>query len=125
MEEKTPKGTVDRRTRYTKSVIKESLFGLLRKKAFDKISVTDICKLSEINRGTFYLHYEDKFALLDEVIDEALDADPPLDGSTPASMCQRPPANSDYRLLYTSPELFSRVSERVIERASVTVVPQC
>nr|WP_241962772.1 TetR family transcriptional regulator [Staphylococcus shinii] len=24
---------------------------------FDEISVKDICKLAEISRGTFYLHY--------------------------------------------------------------------
>lgn len=119
------KGEVlDRRTRYTRATIKEVFFELLKEEGFDKMSVTDICRRSEISRGTFYLHYEDKYALLDEVIDEALDADPPLDGATPTAMCQRPPANDDYRMLYTMPELFARVSERVIERAAKQMVPQ-
>ncbi len=115
---------VDRRTGYTKSVIKEAFFDLVKEKGFEKVSVTDICKRSEISRGTFYIHYVDKYELLDEVIDEALDADPPLDGTTPSSMCQRPPANDDYRMLYTMPELFSRVTERVIARGAEQMVPQ-
>ncbi|MGZ2546862.1 TetR/AcrR family transcriptional regulator [Staphylococcus saprophyticus] len=31
---------------------------------FDEISVKDICKLAEISRGTFYLHYQDKYDLV-------------------------------------------------------------
>ena len=27
-----------------------------------KMTVADICRRADINRGTFYLHYEDKFA---------------------------------------------------------------
>ena len=41
----------------------------------------NICRRADINRGTFYLHYEDKFALLDALIDEALAAAPPLEGT--------------------------------------------
>ena len=63
----------DRRTRYTKQVIREAFFQLLREKGFAKMSVADICRIAEINRGTFYLHYVDKFDLLDAMIDEALD----------------------------------------------------
>lgn len=114
----------DRRTRYTKGVIHAAFFELLREKGFSATTVTDICKRAEINRGTFYLHYVDKYALLDEVIDEALDAEPPLQGNRPTSMCQRPPANDDYRMLYAQPDLFSRVAQRVIERGAADMVPQ-
>lgn len=114
----------DRRTRYTKAMIHRAFFDLLREKGFDRVTVTDLCKRSDINRGTFYLHYVDKYALLDEVIDEALDAGPILDGTQPTSMCQRPPENDDYRLLYTQPELFSRVTQHVIERSAPEAVPQ-
>ena len=41
----------------------------------------NICRRAGINRGTFYLHYEDKFALLDALIDEALAAAPPIEGT--------------------------------------------
>lgn len=111
----------DRRTRYTLSVIREAFFTLLREKGFDRLTVTDICKLADINRGTFYLHYEDKYSLLNTLIDEALDADPLLDGS-PSAMCQRAPTNDDYRLLYDDPMVFPLVVSRVIERAAPAAI---
>lgn len=115
--------TADRRTRYTLGVIREAFFELLREKGFEKTSVTDICKRADINRGTFYLHYEDKYALLNHLIDEALDADPLIDGG-PAAMCQRAPANDDYRLLYQDPAVFPLVAARVIARAAPTMIPE-
>ena len=50
MSEKTSKQ--DRRTRYTRQSIKETFLELLKQKNFTKITVTEICKISEINRGT-------------------------------------------------------------------------
>ncbi len=57
----------DRRTKYTKSVIREALFSLLQEKPLSKVTVTDICKLADINRSTFYSYYEDVNALLTSV----------------------------------------------------------
>ena len=71
---------IDRRRRYTLSVIQEAFFALLAEVGFAKMTVADICRRADINRGTFYLHYEDKFALLDALIDEALAAAPPPRG---------------------------------------------
>ena len=113
---------IDRRTRYTLMVIREAFYDLLEKKSFEKITVSDLCKQAQINRGTFYLHYEDKYALLTELIDEALDAEPLLDGN-PAAMCQRPPANKNYRLLYLDPTAFPYVAARVIERGAHEAIP--
>lgn len=74
-------GKIDRRRRYTLSVIREAFFSLLAEVGFAKMTVADICRRADINRGTFYLHFEDKFALLDALIDEALAAAPPLEGT--------------------------------------------
>ena len=52
MSEKTRKQ--DRRTRYTRQAIKDTFLELLNQKSFTKITVTEICKNAEINRGTFY-----------------------------------------------------------------------
>ena len=52
----------DRRTKYTKSVIRQALFDLLKEKPLNKITVTDICKMADINRSTFYSYYEDVYA---------------------------------------------------------------
>jgi AcrR family transcriptional regulator len=47
---------------------------LIQKKDFDDITVKDILEKATINRATFYAHYVDKFALLDEMISEAFDS---------------------------------------------------
>ena len=117
-------GKIDRRRRYTLLVIREAFFALLAEVGFARMTVADICRRADINRGTFYLHYEDKFALLDALIDEALAAAPPLEGAEPGPLCQRPPANDDYYLLYSDDDAYARVAQRVIERGAEQVVPQ-
>ncbi len=112
----------DRRAAYTRMVIRDAFFEIMRERGFAKMSVADICKRAEINRGTFYLHYEDKFALLDALIDEALDAAPPVEG-TPSTMCQRPPATETDRLLYLDAATSPRLASRIVERATPDVVP--
>lgn len=60
----------NRRILYSKKVIKESLLELLKTNEIHKITVTDICKKGDINRGTFYAHYKDPFDLLQSMEDE-------------------------------------------------------
>ena len=43
-----------------------ALISLLKKKPFEYITVSEICKVAGINRSTFYLHYETVADLLDE-----------------------------------------------------------
>ena len=57
----------DRRTKYTKSVIRQALFELMKDRPINKITVTDICKTADINRSTFYSYYEDVYALLTSI----------------------------------------------------------
>lgn len=52
-------GKIDRRRRYTLSVIREAFFALLAEVGFAKMTVADICRRADINRGTFYLLYSD------------------------------------------------------------------
>ena len=47
--------------------IKTTFFRLLTQKNIDKITVSEICALCEINRGTFYRYYQDVYALLSEI----------------------------------------------------------
>ncbi len=63
----------DRRTLYTRQVVKDALLELLENSTFDKINVTAVCKQAEITRATFYLHFTDLNEVLDEVIQEALE----------------------------------------------------
>ncbi len=43
-----------------------ALVELLKKKSFEYITVSEICKTAGVNRSTFYLHYENIGELLDE-----------------------------------------------------------
>jgi Transcriptional regulator len=60
----------DRRTKYTKMVIKQALLDLMAENTLNKITVTDICKQADINRGTFYTYYSDPYDLLNQIEDE-------------------------------------------------------
>lgn len=61
---------IDRRVQYTKRVLKESLAELLHEKPIEKITVKEICERADINRGTFYSHYEDQYDLYRHVIED-------------------------------------------------------
>lgn len=45
--------------------------GLLRIKPYSKITVTELCRLADINRGTFYIHYFDVDDVLDDIVTES------------------------------------------------------
>ena len=57
----------DRRTKYTKTVIRQALFDLLQEKPIKDITVREIADMVDINRGTFYLHYKDVYDMLEQV----------------------------------------------------------
>lgn len=46
----------------------QAFIEILEKKDFEYISVKEICKKAEVNRSTFYLHYENMGDLLEESI---------------------------------------------------------
>ena len=63
-------GTVDLRIKRTQKSIKNAFYELIEEKGFDHISVKDITERAMISRNTFYLHYNDKFDLLNKICDE-------------------------------------------------------
>lgn len=63
-------GTVDLRIQKTQKSIKQAFFDLIEEEGFDHISVKDITARAMISRNTFYLHYSDKFDLLNKICDE-------------------------------------------------------
>jgi len=63
-------GKDDRRVKYTKMVLKESLIKLLKEKDISQITVKQICEDADINRATFYSHYTDAYDLLRNIEDE-------------------------------------------------------
>lgn len=52
----------------TKKAIIESFIKLLNERALDKIKVKDIVEDCGINRNTFYYHFEDIHALMEEIL---------------------------------------------------------
>ena len=62
----------NRKSRYTKMVIRESLMELMKGKSILSVSVKDICDLADISRSTFYDHYKDQYDLLKQIEDETL-----------------------------------------------------
>lgn len=63
----------DARVRYTKMVIKNSFVKILTEKPLTKVTVKEICELSEINRATFYKYYYDPYDLLEKLENEFLE----------------------------------------------------
>lgn len=58
----------DTRITRSKRDLRNAFMELIKSQPFEKISVTDICKKAMINKMTFYKHYQDKYALLDDCI---------------------------------------------------------
>lgn len=60
----------DLRVRRTKKLIVQAFYRLLEREDFHKITIQQIADEAMINRQTFYLHYQDKYDLLQKIIDE-------------------------------------------------------
>jgi AcrR family transcriptional regulator len=63
---------VDRRILKTQEAMKKAVIELMAEKNFDDITIQDIADRANINRGTIYLHYQDKYDLLDKLIETHL-----------------------------------------------------
>ncbi|MDI6666594.1 TetR/AcrR family transcriptional regulator [Leuconostoc falkenbergense] len=62
----------DLRTIKTLHTIENSLMQLLFQKKFKNITIDEIAKMAVINRSTFYLHYHDKYDLLDDLVNKKI-----------------------------------------------------
>lgn len=63
----------DRRVKYTKMVLRESLTKLMQEKPISRITIKELCEDADINRATFYTHYNDQFDLLKKMEQEIID----------------------------------------------------
>ncbi|MFS0880401.1 TetR/AcrR family transcriptional regulator [Metabacillus niabensis] len=63
---------IDRRIVKSKKAMKDAILSLMKEKDFNEISITDIVRFADLNRGTFYKHYQYKEDLFNEIIDEVL-----------------------------------------------------
>jgi AcrR family transcriptional regulator len=61
---------VDPRVTRTRKLLLDAFLSLMAEKSFDEITVQDIAARATVNRATFYAHFVDKYALVDELIRE-------------------------------------------------------
>ncbi len=62
----------DRKTRYTRMVLQDSLIALMKEKPIGKITIKELCEMADVNRSTFYAHYTDQYDLLRNIEDDVL-----------------------------------------------------
>lgn len=63
----------DPRARRTRQRLLEGFMQSVAEKPFRDVTISDITKRAEVNRATFYLHYEDKYDLLKDCANTLLD----------------------------------------------------
>ena len=56
----------------SKTLIRNALVSLMQEKPFEKITITDIVRRADINRGTFYAHFKDSREVLERIRADAL-----------------------------------------------------
>ncbi len=62
----------NRRTQITKMLLKTSLIELMHEKNMNQITIKELCERADLNRSTFYLHYTDQYALLEDIENEMI-----------------------------------------------------
>lgn len=65
-------GCEDRRITRSKRALRGALIALMEERGFDAITVNDLCERADLNRGTFYNHFNDKEHLLAMLEDEVM-----------------------------------------------------
>ena len=111
----------DRRTRYTRQAIKAAMLRLMEKKPYSRLTVTEICKAAEINRGTFYLHYYDVEDVLDDLLNDAFSETTsvldhvlcPNHSSCTYPLCDRIQGSATYRPLFLDDSVAGKIIEKI------------
>ncbi|MGM1049300.1 MAG: TetR/AcrR family transcriptional regulator [Bacillota bacterium] len=63
---------MDRRILKTKEAIYQAFIALVSEKNFEEITINEIADRANVNRGTIYFHYTDKYDLLEKCINDHL-----------------------------------------------------
>lgn len=62
----------DQMVERTRRLIQDTMLLLIEDKGFSHVTVRNLTQKARINRGTFYLHYLDKYDLIEQMEDELL-----------------------------------------------------
>ena len=60
----------DRRIRRTRAAIQSAFLKLIFEKDINKITIKELCERADINKSTFYLHYQDIYDLEEQIEEE-------------------------------------------------------
>lgn len=130
----------DRRTLYTRTVIKDAFLELIAKGGWRRLSVTLLCKKADIARATFYLHYANLDEVLDDVLGDAFQIrnsdfhgfflrlrqslrTGPLTADAFLPLCQRAADSPRYRPLLLDEDLPGRILSFLYESSREEMVP--
>lgn len=125
----------------TQANIKNAFITLINAKGFSNLTVSDITRTAGISRGTFYVHFKDKFALLEHIentiyqaiavaihsnIDQAIDNTPndkaeELFNTFNAALDYADSERETIRALFSEngdPQFFNRIKDLVDEMIS-------
>lgn len=132
--------TSDRRTLYTRAVIKDAFLALIASGGWRRLSVTLLCKKAGIARATFYLHYANLDEVLDDVLRDAFQVGDDdirrvlrqlrqtmktgtLTADAFLPLCQRAADSPRYRPLLLDEDLPGRILSFLYDTARADVVP--
>lgn len=121
---------LDRRTRYSIKAIRSAMFELLETKSLDSITVTNICAIADINRGTFYKYYRDVYDLFEKTENDFIEEIYALISKSEATCSEMPDffahvfhilsENSDYVQIAKNREFTERFTQKLLS----VVLPQ-
>ena len=63
---------IDRRVKLTILILKDALIKAMLNTHISKISVKQLCEMADVNRSTFYAHFQDQYHLLESICQEAI-----------------------------------------------------
>ena len=66
----TAEKKMNRKRAYSQRVIQEAFLELSKTTLINKITVTDICRVADVNRTTFYSNYDDIASLVESIVSE-------------------------------------------------------
>ena len=89
------------RKEMTRMLLKEGLLSCLENYSFESVTVTLLCKASDITRSTFYLHYSNIMEIVDDLVDDAISYSRPemIDNNNLQTIAKTLSAASDSKLL--------------------------
>ncbi len=123
------KNPQDRRAKRTALQIKDTMLSFMAHKAIHEISVSEICKVCQINRATFYDHYRDVFDLVQDMeLDILLNLEALMDSVSPENTPDEEVSRLffDFLAQYRHPMLLllrSEQSQDFIRRLDEKIMP--